>query len=163
VKNVQLDLNTVRAFCDACQRICRAAEFDFILQGAICRSDNINGTQMFVLPKEINPKFRALLDATLRFEKEIASVGLSEKDMNLFVAEFFEHVAYAAKAQRVVLEVQSKLLVTNARATVALAALLENAMQEAIASVEVTITAEMLEEKRKEMDARSNAESAPKQ
>ena len=54
-----------------------------------------------------------------------------------------------AKAQRVLLEMKSEVQVTDARATMALATLLENKMQEAIASVEVTITAEMLEEKRK--------------
>jgi hypothetical protein len=163
VKDVRLDLDTVRAFCHVYQHIGKAAEFDFTLQGTICRSANINGKQVFLFPDAINSKFRAVLDATQRFAKEIASVGLNDKEVRLFVAEFFEHQAYVARAQRVLLEMKSKLQVTDARETMALAALLENKMQEAMAPVVVTVTAEMLEAKRKKMDAQSKIGSALKQ
>lgn len=152
MKNVRLDLNTVCEFCDAYQHICKAVEFDFALQGAICRSKNINGEQRFLLPEHIeHRKFRAVLDATQRLAKEIASVGLNDKEVALFIAELFEHRAYMARAETLLLEMKSKLQVTDARATMALAALLENKMKEAIASVEVTITAEMLKERRKKV------------
>ena len=117
---------------------CKAAEFDFTLQGAICRSANINGEQMFLFPDDINPKFRAVLDATQRFAKEIASVGLNDKEVEIvYMRNFFEHQAYVARAQRVLLQIKSELQVTDARATMALAALLENKMQEAMAPVVV--------------------------
>jgi hypothetical protein len=148
VKDVRLDLDTVRAFCDAYQHIRKATEFDFTLQGAICRSENINGKQMFLFPDDINPKFRAVLDAMGRFEKEIASVELNGKEVRLFIAELFEQQAYAAGAQGVLQDMKSAFQVLDERATMALATLLETKMQEAIDSVEVTITAEMLEEKR---------------
>ena len=148
MKDVRIDLDTVRAFCDAYQHMCKATEFDFTLQGLICRSENINGKQVFFVPDDIKPNFRAVVDAMGRFEKEIASVALNGKEVRLFIAELFERQAYVERAQGVLQDMKSVFQVAEGKATTALATLLEKKMQEAIASVEVTITTEMLEEKR---------------
>jgi hypothetical protein len=156
VKDVRVDLDTVREICSAYRRICKTGQFDFKLDGVICRSENIHCTQMFAFPDEIKPKFHVLLEAILRFTKEIASIGLNETELNSFLATFFEHQAYMARSQRVIVQVKSEMLVTDGRAITALVTLLESNMQEAIDSVVVTITPEMLEEKRRDMDAGSN-------
>jgi hypothetical protein len=69
-----------------------------------------------------------------------------------FLAEFFERRTYATEARRVLREALSLLDTSDARVIVALARLLERKMDRAMATIEVTITADMLEAKRKRLD-----------
>jgi hypothetical protein len=129
MKGIRLDLNTAKEICGAYQRICKAGQFEFELEDVTCRSGNIHCTQMFAFPNEIKPKFNALVEAILRLTKEVASIRLNETEVNSFLATFFEHQAYMARSQRVIVEVKSEMTVTDGRAITALVTLLESKMK----------------------------------
>jgi hypothetical protein len=150
--DVKLSLNTANSICKAHRRKCEADKFDFMLDGVRCRSENINGAQVFAFSDDIRSKFNALLKSIVSFTKELGSVDLNAREIDLFLAEFFERRAYAAEATRVVRETLSLLNTSDARAIAALARLLEGEMDNVMANIEVTITADMLEAKRKKLD-----------
>jgi hypothetical protein len=117
-----------------------------------CRTENINGAQAFAFPDDIRSKFVALLKSIASFTKQLASVELNAREIDSFLAEFFERRAYAAEARRVLREALSLLNTSDARVIVALARILESKMDNAMTTIEVTVTADMLEAKRKSLD-----------
>jgi hypothetical protein len=152
VIDVKLSVNSANSICKAYRILCESRKFDFTLDGAICRSENVNGIQMFALREEIRPRFNPLLTAIAGFTKQLLAIDLNDREINSFLGEFFELRAYAAEATRVVRETLSELDITDARTIVAVAGLLEDKMDKAIHTIDVTITAEMLEAKKRKLD-----------
>jgi hypothetical protein len=150
--NVKLSVNSANSICKAYRMVCESRKFDFELDGIDCRSEDINGTQIFALPDELRPKFGVLLKAIVSFAKQLSAVELNAREIDSFLAAFFELRSYTAEARRVVRETLSDLDTTDGRAIVALARLLEDKMNEAMATIEVTVTADMLEAKRRKLD-----------
>ena len=150
--DVDLSVNSANSICKAYRILCEADKFDFVLDGFSCRSENIDGAQSFAFPYDMQSKFTTLLKSISSFTKQLASVELNAREIDSFLAEFFERRAYAAEARRVLREALSLLNTSDARVIVALARLLENKMDNAMATIEVTITAYMLEAKRKSLN-----------
>jgi hypothetical protein len=151
--DLTLSVKTANSICKAYRIICESQKFDFTLERAICLSESINGAQIFAFPDDIRwSKFDALLKSVVSFTKKLAAVKLDTREMYAFVAEMFDQRAYAAEATRVVKETLSLLDTNDAEVIVALARLLEREMDKAMATIEVTITADMLEAKRRKLD-----------
>jgi hypothetical protein len=150
--DVDLSANSANSICKAYRILCEADRFDFVMNGVSCRSENINGAQAFAFPDDIRSKFVALLKSIASFTKQLASLELNAREIDSFLAEFLERRTYATEARRVLREALSLLDTSDARVIVALARLLERKMDRAMATIEVTITADMLEAKRKRLD-----------
>jgi hypothetical protein len=150
--DLTLSVKTANSICKAYRILCESQKFDFTLERVICQSESISGAQIFAFPDDVRSKFDALLKSVVSFTKKLAAVKLDTREMYAFVAEMFDQRAYAAEATRVVKETLSLLDTNDAEVIVALARLLERKMDKAMATIEVTITADMLEAKRRKLD-----------
>jgi hypothetical protein len=150
--DLKLSVNTANSICKAYRIICESQKFDFTLERVICQSESISGAQIFALPNEVGSKFDVLLKSIVSFRKKLGAVKLDARETYAFVAEMFDQRAYAAEATRVVEETLSLLGTIDAEVIVALVRLLERKMNKAMATIEVTITADMLEAKRRKLD-----------
>ena len=147
MKDIQLLLNQAIAITDAYNEIGAAADFEFELGGEKCRSNYLDGIQLYMAPDDLRPKFEKLLSAAAECHEKILSLELDEREATLFLSKFFLTKAKTVKARRLVKSIESQLELTDIYDTGAFAWILEDQVEKEKATVVVGITTEMVKSK----------------
>jgi hypothetical protein len=147
MRDVQLLLNQAMAITDAHNQIGAASQFEFELSGEKCRSQYLDGIQMYLAPDNVRPKLESLVIAASECCGKISSLELEEGEASLFLSKFFLTKAKTVKARRLVQNIASQLELTDMHDAAAFAWILEDQVEREKAAVVVSVTSEMLKSK----------------
>jgi hypothetical protein len=148
MKNVQLSLREAIAVCEANDKLFQSRRFIFILHGAVCQFEFLDGVEAFFgIPGEIRPQFEKIYEATKQLNQQISELDLDEREMDTFLYEYFKSNAMTVKERRLVQHVQSALELVSVRRTMAFSEVLDGQVDIAIADRVVNVTTDMVDAK----------------
>ena len=148
MKNVQLSLREAIAVCEANDKLFQSRRFIFILHGAVCQFEFLDGVEAFFgIPDEIRPQFEKICEAAKQLSQQILELGLDEREIDIFLCEYFNNNAMTVKERGLVRHIQSAVELVGVRHTMAFSEVLEGQVDTAIADRAVTVTTDMVDAK----------------
>lgn len=148
MKDVQLSLKDAIALHEANDRIFEASRFHFVLHGAVCLFQYLDGIERVSgVPDKMQPQFEKICEATKQLSQQILELGLDEREVDIFLYEYFKVNAMTVKERRLVRYIQSTLELVEVRETMAFPEVLEEQVDKAIANRAVNVTVDMVEAK----------------
>jgi hypothetical protein len=148
MKDVQLSLKDAIALHEANDRIFEASQFLFVLHGAVCLFQYLDGIERVSgVPDQMQLQFEKICEATKRLSQQVLELGLDEREVDIFLYEYFKVNAMTVKERRLVRYIQSTLELVEVTETMAFPEVLEEQVDKAIANKAVNVTVDMVEAK----------------
>lgn len=116
MKNVQLSLREAIAVCEANDKLFQSRRFIFILHGAVCQFEFLDGVEAFFgILDEIRPQFEKICEAAKQLSQQILELGLDEREIDIFLCEYFNNNAMTVKERGIVRHIQSAVELVGVR------------------------------------------------
>lgn len=75
-------------------------QFEFKIDGLVCRAVEVNGDKEFEIPQQIGSEFQKLIDELEQFQQTVQSIDLDYRDVNIFLCKYFRMYADISREMR---------------------------------------------------------------